>query len=140
MNTKPLRKSWVARMESGQVTQRAQILELEDEVELVMDTCESRVDAGTTIADWTTPGKPQCIMTRTNPVRVHDLDTHHTHDGLFDARYDFACALGSEAGYPCIEMRGDTVPTLLPLYLSRRDGVQDMKEIAYWVDRRRADV
>jgi methionine synthase II (cobalamin-independent) len=58
VDTKPLRKSWVAYVNAGRIMTRAQMLELEDEVERVMDTCDARVDAETVIADWTTPVKP----------------------------------------------------------------------------------
>jgi len=132
VDTKPLRKSWVARVDSGLVMPRAQILELEDEVELVMDTCDSRVNTGTTIADWTTPGKPQCIMTRTNPERIHRLDAYHTHDELHDVEHNFACVRCSDAGYLCIEIRGDGVPTVLPLHPFRCPGVVNATELAYW--------
>jgi len=112
---------------------------VEDEVEWVMDICDSRTDTGTTIADWTTPGKSQCVMTRTSPVRIHDLDAHHTHDGFFDAEHEYACVRCSEAGQLCIEMRDERIPTVLPLHPSRREDVQGVEDMAYWVSRRSAD-
>jgi hypothetical protein len=90
----------------------------------LMDTCDQRIISGETkCADWTRDSEGKCISVMTENVRGDWKETIWKHgDGEDEDEEDrdAACMSCEVKKRVCVVMRGG-IPTLLPLYASKRD-------------------